>query len=130
MVFMHDVIVIGYGPAGCTAAVFSIRRNLKTLVLSDPFSLSQLEEATVVDDWPGELGIRGIDLVAKFREHSKKLGVEMKEDKVTDLKKSGKRFIVRAEKGRYEGKTVIFATGAKHRKGLVKGEDRFAYFQQ
>lgn len=123
---MYDLIVIGSGPAGCTAAIFSARRNLKTMMLADPMGLSQAEEATVVDDWPGDPGIRGMDLVKKFREHTKKLGVEFREEKVTDIEKSGDCLKLKAGDKEYESKTIIFATGAKHRKGMVKGEDEFS----
>jgi thioredoxin reductase (NADPH) len=123
---MYDVIIIGSGPAGCTAGIFSARRNLKTLILNDPMSLSQTEEATVVDDWPGEMGIKGIDLAKKFRDHVKELGVAVREEKVTDIGKSGKGFRITAEKEKYDARTVIFATGARHRKGLVKGEDKLS----
>jgi thioredoxin reductase (NADPH) len=123
---MFDVIIIGSGPAGCTAGIFSVRRNLKALIVSDPAGLSQAEEAVLVDDWPGELGIKGIELMEKFRGHARKLDVEFREDKVTEIKKAGKGFMVRGEKGSHEGRAVILATGARHRKGLVKGEDKFA----
>jgi thioredoxin reductase (NADPH) len=123
---MHDVIIIGSGPAGCTAGIFSVRRNLKALLFSDPDSLSQAEEAVLVDDWPGDPEIRGIDLVKKFREHAKKLGVEVVDKKVTDLKKSGKCFKVVTGNKEFESKTLIFATGSRHRKGLVRGEDKFS----
>ncbi len=123
---MHDVVIIGSGPAGCTAGIFSVRRNLKTLVLSDPMSLSMVEEATVVDDWPGELGVGGMELAKRFREHAGKLEVEFREDKVTDLVKAGSCFRMKTQKGSYTGKTLIFTTGSRHRKGLVKGEDEFA----
>jgi thioredoxin reductase (NADPH) len=123
---MYDVLIIGSGPAGCTAGIFSVRRNLKALVLSDPARLSLVEEATVVDDWPGEPGIKGMELAKRFREHARKLGVEFREEVVTDITKAGKCFGVKTGKGSYQGRTLIFATGAKHRKGLVKGEDEFA----
>lgn len=123
---MHDVIIIGSGPAGCTAAIFAVRRGLKTMILSDPMSLSQAEQATVVDDWPGDPNITGMDLVKKFRDHVKKLGVEIKEEKVTELKKVGDCLKARTETSTYDSKTVIIATGAKHRKGMIKGEDEFA----
>jgi thioredoxin reductase (NADPH) len=123
---VYDVIIIGSGPAGCTAGIFSVRRNLKTLVISDPMSLSMVEEATFIEDWPGEPGIKGMELAKSFREHAGKLGVEFREDKVTDLERSGGCFRVKAQKGSYQGKTVIFGTGARHRKGIVKGEDEFS----
>ena len=123
---MHDVVIVGAGPAGCTAGIFSVRRNLKALVISDPAELSQAEEATMVDDWPGEAGIKGVELVKKFREHARKLGVEFSDGKVTEIRKSRKGFDVMAEKTKHQGKAVILATGAKHRKGMVKGEEEFA----
>jgi len=123
---MYDVVIIGSGPAGCTAGIFSVRRNLKTLVLSDPMSLSMVEEATVIEDWPGEFGIAGMELAKRFREHAGKLGVEFREDKVTDLEEKGVCFVVKTQKGSCQGKTLIFTTGSRHRKGLVKGEDEFA----
>jgi thioredoxin reductase (NADPH) len=122
---MYDVLIIGSGPAGCTAGIFSVRRNLKALVVSDPASLSQTEEATTIEDWPGDMGVHGIELAQKFRDHAKKLGVEFLEDKITDLK-VGKSSVKIIGKKSYEGKTLIFATGARHRKGLVKGEDEFS----
>ncbi len=123
---MYDVIIIGFGPAGCTAGIFAVRRNLKTLILSDPMELSQAEQATVVDDWPGDLNISGYDLVKKFREHTKKLGVEVKEEKVTELVKEKSCLKVKAGEKVYDSKTIIISTGAKHRKGMIKGEDTFA----
>jgi thioredoxin reductase (NADPH) len=123
---VHDVIIIGSGPAGCTAGIFSVRRSLKALVLSDPMSLSMVEEATFIEDWPGEPGIAGMELAKRFREHAEKLGVEFVQDKVTDLVKKGACFAVKTQKGSYQGKALIFTTGSRHRKGLVKGEDEFA----
>jgi thioredoxin reductase (NADPH) len=123
---MHDVIIIGSGPAGCTAAIFSVRRNLRTLVLSDPSALSQAEEATLVDDWPGDPGIKGMDLVERFRSHARKLGAEILDDKVTDIKAGKKSVTVYAGKKSFEARTLIITTGARHRKGLVKGEDTFS----
>lgn len=123
---MYDVTIIGSGPAGCTAAIFAKRRNLNTVILTDPMSLSQTEEASVIDDWPGDREIQGMDLAKKFRKHAKELGAEFVEEKVTDLEKDGECFKIKAEDKKYKTKTLIFATGAKHRKGLVKGEDKFS----
>jgi thioredoxin reductase (NADPH) len=100
---MYDVLIIGSGPAGCTAGIFSVRRNLKALVVSDPASLSQTEEATTIEDWPGDMGVHGIELAQKFRDHAKKLGVEFLEDKITDLK-VGKSSVKIIGKKSYEGK--------------------------
>lgn len=122
---MHDIAIIGAGPAGLTAGIFSVRRNLRTVAFSDPHSLAQIEEATMVEDWPGVIA-PGMELEESFLKHAKKLGVEVREEKVVSVKKKGKSFIVTTEKGEEEARTLIFATGAKHRKSLVKGEDTFA----
>jgi thioredoxin reductase (NADPH) len=123
---MYDVVVIGGGPAGITAAIFSNRRSLKTIILNDPTSLSQIEEATIVDDWPSIPNISGMDLMKKFKDHAKSLGVEMKEEKAAGLENKNGGFLVKTEKGTYETRTVIMATGARHRKAMVKGESEFA----
>ncbi len=68
---MYDVVVIGAGPAGATAAIFAVRAGLKTLILSDPQSLSLTEEAVEIDDWPGDPGISGPELIRKMKEHVK-----------------------------------------------------------
>ncbi len=123
---MHDVLIIGSGPAGCTAGIFAVRRNLKTLMFSDSMELSLAEEATMIDDWPGDPGINGMDLVRKFRQHAKKLGVEIREEKATEIAKEKGSFAVRAGGKIFRAKAVIIATGSRHRKGLVKGEDEFS----
>ena len=122
---MYDIIVIGGGPAGCTAALFAQRYGLKTLVLMDPMSLAQSEEATHVDDWPGTKDISGFDLTNSFRVHAKRYGAEFKMEKAVEIKKDN-GFSVKTESSSYESKTIIFATGAKHRKAMVKGEEEFA----
>ena len=123
---MYDIIIIGYGPAGCTAGIFAQRRGMKTLILGDMGSLTQVEEATIIDDWPGDSEIKGIDLMEKFRKHVKKLGIEVKEERAIGARKSGKGFSVKTDKNEFQGKTLVIATGSKHRKGIVKGENKFS----
>ncbi|MFC2144001.1 NAD(P)/FAD-dependent oxidoreductase [Candidatus Aenigmatarchaeota archaeon] len=123
---MYDVLIIGAGPAGLTAGVFAVRRNMKTLVLNDPTTASQTDEASMVDDWPGVIGIKGPELMKKFREHAEKLEVEIKQDKISKISKIKGGFEVINTDKKYQAKTIIIATGSKHRKGLVKGEDQFA----
>jgi thioredoxin reductase (NADPH) len=123
---MYDVAIIGSGPAGLTAGIFAARRNLKVIIFGDPASLTQVEEATLIEDWPGIESISGMELEETFMSHAKKKGVEIKEEKVISVKEKGKGFSVKTEKGGAESRTLIIATGAKHRKSLVKGEDEFA----
>jgi thioredoxin reductase (NADPH) len=123
---MYDVLIIGCGPAGLTAGIFSVRRNLKALIINDPASLSQTEEATIIEDWPGDFGISGMDLVKKMKAHAKKIGVELKEEKVKGIKKSKAGFTVNTDQATYRAKTIIISTGATHRKAMVPGESEFS----
>jgi len=132
----YDVAIIGAGPAGLTAAIFSARRGLKTLVLGDPGSMSQAEEATVIDNWPGETSIAGAELVKRLVKHAEHAGAELVREKVVAIEKHGKKakeggkgFTVmtgRSGKPRYISKTIIMATGTKHRKGIVNGETKYS----
>ncbi len=121
---IYDIVVIGAGPAGLTAGIFAVRRFMNVLVLGDPAYMSTMEEATIVDDWPGMPGIAGPELMRKFTEHARKLGVPLKGEKVLGIKKD-RLFVVKTEKVEYRTKTVIMATGAKHRKAMVPGEENF-----
>lgn len=123
---MYDLLIIGAGPAGLTAGIFAVRRNMKTLVLNDPTSASQTDEASIVDDWPGIMGIKGIELMKKFRDHADKLKVEIKQEKISKISEVRGGFEVINAGKKYQSRTIIIATGSKHRKGLVKGEDKFA----
>ena len=123
---IHDIVVIGAGPAGITAGIFAVRRSMKVVVLGDAMSLSTMEEASLVDDWPGMPGVMGPELIVKFREHAKKLAVPLMNEKAVEIRKKGKNFIVKTERAEYETRTVIVATGARHRKAMVPGEKEFA----
>lgn len=123
----YDTIIVGAGPAGFTAAIFSVRRNMKTLVFGDPSSLSTIEEATWIDNWPGILEISGIDLLREFEEHAKKLGTEIKRERVVEIMKHKNGFFrVRTTEGYYETRTIIMATGTKHKKAMIKGEEQLS----
>ena len=123
---MYDVIIIGAGPSGCVAAIYAQRYGLKSMVLSDPMSLAQSEEASLVDDWPGTKEISGLELTQRFRDHAKRYGAEFKSEKAVGINISGSIFSVKTEKASYDSKTVIIATGAQHRKAMVKGEKEFS----
>lgn len=120
-----DVIVIGTGPAGLTGGIFTTRRDLETLILGDPSSLSQTEEAAVIDDYPGFEEIMGIELIKKFREHAKRLGADVRSEKVVKLEETKGGFLVKTDEKGYSCKAIIIATGARYRKARVPGESEF-----
>ncbi len=121
----YDLIIIGGGPAGLTAGLFAGRRQLKTLILNDINSLSQTEEAVLIDDYPGLPGISGPELLKKFREQAKGYGVEIVGERAVKVSKTKTGFEVRTDSSSYHTKALILATGAKHRKAEVPGEERF-----
>lgn len=123
--FMHDLIIIGSGPAGVTAGIYAARKKLKTLLISRDF-VGQVGRASFVENYPGILGVRGLDLTQKWREHLKKFEVEIKEgEEVVSLKKENDFFQVKTKNNEYEAKAVIVATGRKLRSLGIPGEKEF-----
>ena len=101
----------------------------EVLLLDEPVTIPQISEATVVDNYPGFFNLHGMDLTKKFREHAKKIGVEIKDEEVVKIKKSGKNFKIKTDKNSgsgYESKTIIISTGAKHRIASIHGEELFS----
>lgn len=120
---IHDLIIIGSGPAGLSAAIYAKRAQLDTLVIEkNMMSGGQILNTYEVDNYPGLPGISGFDLGQKLREHADRLGAEFVEDTVirTELKDKVKK--VFCENSTYEAKTVIIAAGAHHRTLDVTGE--------
>lgn len=121
---IYDVVIIGSGAAGLTAAVYGKRAELNMIVIEkEPASGGQILNTYEVDNYPGLPGINGYDLGMKFREHAEKLGAEFANDEVLRIESSGEDFHVVGEERIYETKTVIIATGAHHRKLSVVGEE-------
>jgi thioredoxin reductase (NADPH) len=117
---VRDVIIIGSGPAGLTAAIYAARANLRPLVIEgEPSSTSdqpggQLMLTTEVENYPGFVdGILGPELMAKFRDQAARFGAEYLSAKVTEVDFSGRPFRVRARGDEYLADAVIIATGAR-----------------
>lgn len=123
---IYDVIIIGSGPAGLSAAVYAQRARLETLIIEKSMmSGGQVLTTYEVDNYPGLPGVSGFDLGMKFREHADHLGAEFIIDEVLRIEDKGGHKLVICEEGAYETKTVIIASGAAHRKLDVPGEQEF-----
>lgn len=122
---IYDVIIIGSGPAGLTAAIYAKRARLETLVIEkQPMSGGQILNTYEVDNYPGLPGIGGFDMGQKFRAHADGLGAEFVTADVQKIEAQGAEKTVKTNQGEYKTKTVILATGANHRMLGVPGEER------
>lgn len=124
---IYDMIIIGAGPAGMTAGIYAKRAGLNVLMLEQNFIQGgQIINTYEVDNYPGLPGISGMDLAEKMKEHMKSQDVEIVRGKVNNISLEGSIKVVHTKKGEYRSKTIIVATGAKHRKLQVPGEEELA----
>ena len=124
---MRDLVIVGSGPAGLSAAVYAKRAMMDAVVLEkEAYSGGQIVTTEQVDNYLGLYGIGGFDLGMKFREHADALGVEFDDREVTAIEDKGDYKLIQLEDGSsIETKAVLIATGAKHRKLGVPGEEEF-----
>ncbi len=122
IISMHDVIIIGGGPAGYTAALYSARAGLDALVLEKMTPGGQMASTLSMENYPGfEEPIGGPDLALKMEKQARKFGAVVTFDTVVDLSLEGDIKIVKSEKNTYRSKTVILCMGASPKKlGLPK----------
>ncbi|RLG77335.1 MAG: thioredoxin-disulfide reductase [Thermoprotei archaeon] len=122
----YDVVVVGAGPAGLSAALYSARFSLQTLIIAEVLG-GTLTDAGIIDDYMGLPNIKGPDLARKFEEHVRSYGVDILLDKVVDIRREGEVFKIKCVSGsEYEGRAVILAVGSVRRKLNVPGETEFA----
>lgn len=122
---LYDLIIIGAGPAGITAAVYAARKRIKFLVVSKDIG-GQTAWSGDVENYTGYQFITGPDLAAKFEEHMRKYNIEVKEnEEAVELRKEGDILKIRTNKGEYESRTVIIASGKFSRELGVPGEKEF-----
>lgn len=124
---MYDLIIVGSGPAGLSAAIYATRARLSFIIIEQNFmSGGQVVDTYEVDNYPGLPGISGMDLAMKMRDHADHLGAEFVTAEVTKLELTEDVKKVYTEDEVYEAKTVILATGASHRKLGIPGESALA----
>ena len=120
---MYDIIIIGAGPAGLSAAIYARRALKKTLVLEAISYGGQIINTIDIENYPVEAHISGFDFATKIYNQAKDLGAEIQFEKVTEIENHPQEKIVKTNKREYKTKAIIIATGVDNRKlGLVNEE--------
>jgi len=122
---MYDLIVIGGGPAGTTAAIYGKRQKLKTLLITKDFQGQIGKKPIPIQNWPGLNEISGPDLMSNFKNHLKNLDIKTKESTIKEINKKDNIFKVKTKKEEYESKTVVIASGSDPRPLEVPGEKEY-----
>lgn len=113
----YDVIIVGAGPAGMAAAIYTGRARLKTLILEKGMPGGQILLTDFVENYPGfPEGVVPFELMDNFRKHAEKFGAKIETDEVKEIRKEGELWHVVGNKGEYPGRAVIIATGSSYRK--------------
>ena len=124
---MHDVIIIGAGPAGYTAGIYCSRARHDTLLISGILPGGQLMNTTDVENYPGfSDGIMGPDLMTVMRKQTEKMGTKIIDDEVTSVDFKNRPLKVKTASEEFEARAVIVCTGANPRKIGLEGEQTFA----
>jgi len=122
---IYDLIIIGAGPAGITASVYAARKKLNFLVITLDIG-GQAAWSGDIENYTGYQFITGPELSSKFEEHMRKYGIALKEnEEALALEKSGEIISVETNKGDYQARSVIIASGKKSRELGVPGEKEF-----
>lgn len=122
---MYDLIIIGLGPAGISAAIYAKRSGLKVLCLEKSMPGGIVNYIDRIDNYPGLFGISGTDFSYKLYEHLNSLNIEYKLDGVIEISKKNDCFLINGEKEAYEAKRIIVASGRKAKKLGLENEDKF-----
>jgi thioredoxin reductase (NADPH) len=123
------LLIIGSGPAGYTAAVYSARAMLEPLLIQGMQPGGQLTITTEVENWPGDSHVMGPDLMVRMEEHAKAMGAEVITDIITDLDLSARPFTARSDSGTtYTADAVVLATGAQAKWLGLPSEQKFKGF--
>ncbi|WP_136192063.1 thioredoxin-disulfide reductase [Actinomyces procaprae] len=125
---VHDVVIVGSGPGGYTAAIYAARAQLRPIVLAGSVTAGgALMNTTEVENYPGfGEGIMGPDLMTQMQEQAERFGADIRYEDVTGLDLTGDVKRITTDDAVYEARTVILSTGSEYRKLGVDGEERLS----
>lgn len=125
MTKIYDLVIVGAGPAGITASVYAARKRMDFLVISQDVG-GQAAWSGDIENYTGYQFISGPELAAKFEEHMRQYNISVQEPEVvSEIKKAGDLVSIKSNKGEYQAKTVIVASGKRVRELGVPGEKEF-----
>lgn len=122
----YDVIVIGAGPGGLTAALYAARANLKVVILDRGIYGGQMNNTAGIDNYPGFVDIQGPELGEKMYQTAMNAGAEFAYGDAQKIEQDGNQKIIKTDSGEYEAAAVVIATGAVHKHLGVAGEEEYA----
>ena len=122
----QQLIILGSGPAGYTAAVYAARANLNPVLITGLEVGGQLTTTTEVENWPGDFeDLQGPDLMVRMEKHAKKYDVDIRNDYIKEVDLTSQPLLLHGEKETYETKSLIIATGASAKYLGIESEKRF-----
>ncbi|MGD9627127.1 MAG: thioredoxin-disulfide reductase [Methanobacteriales archaeon] len=122
---MYDIIIIGAGPAGLTAAIYAGRQGSKTLILEKGIAGGKGLEVPLMENYPGYERIEGQELIQKIKKQATEHAQLKELEEVTKIEKTREGFEVGTKKDTYKTKTIILATGTRHKRLGIPGEEKF-----
>ncbi len=123
----HQLVILGSGPAGYTAAIYAARANLKPVIITGMQQGGQLTTTTEVENWPAEIGgeVQGPELMQRFLDHATKFGTEIIFDQINTVELSHKPFRLIGDMGEYTCDALIVATGASAKYLGLESEQKY-----
>jgi len=121
----YDVIIIGGGPAGMTSAIYTCRRNLKTLILEKNSLGGRMLLAKEIENYPGFESISGMELAERMKTQVEKFNAEIRYEEVIGMNFKNQEKEIITKENKYISKAVIIATGSEHKRLEIKGEKEF-----
>lgn len=123
----HQLIILGSGPAGYTAAVYAARANLKPVVITGMQAGGQLTTTTEVDNWPGDVdGVQGPELMQRMQQHAERFDTQVIFDHINETDLQNRPFRLKGDMGEYTCDSLIIATGASAQYLGLPSEETFA----